>query len=370
MRTRHLAHALALAVACAAEPVVDGTDGEGAAQAITARYAASTAAETTANLNLRAGPATTYAVVAVIPVGSRVTLVDGVPREGWYRVAWGARVGWCSGTRLVVRGAPTPTPSPTPSPTPAPTMRPLPARATWHVDIEPPIDTAVDAQVFDVDLFGTDPSVIAALRARGRRVVCYFSAGSWEEWRPDAASFPRAALGRPMDEWPGERWLDVRHEGVRAVMRARLGLARAKGCEGVDPDNVDGWDNDTGFALTADDELAFLRALASEAHARGLLVGLKNDLPQVPALAGTFDFAVNEECARPDYDECAALAPFVRLGKPVFHVEYVKPDAWSSVSAITRAVCPRSASLGLFTVAAPADRMDGRYTRCVDGRSF
>jgi hypothetical protein len=64
------------------------------------------------------------------------------------------------------------------------------------------------------------------------------------------------------------------------------------------------------------------------------------------------------------------LRPFVAAGKPVFHVEYVTSDAWSSVSQIMRTVCPQTSSLGFFSIGSPADRMNGTYTRCSDGRSF
>lgn len=84
--------------------------------------------------------------------------------------------------------------------------------------------------------------------------------------------------------------------------------------------NVDGYTQRSGFDLTASDQLTFNRMLARLAHERGLAVGLKNDLDQIPELVDSFDFAVNEQCAQ--YEECDALAPFVEQGKPVYHVEY------------------------------------------------
>ncbi len=48
------------------------------------------------------------------------------------------------------------------------------------------------------------------------------------------------------------------------------------------------------------------RFLAAAARERGLLVGLKNDLDQIPDLVHDFDFAVNEQ--RFEYDECAECA--------------------------------------------------------------
>lgn len=52
----------------------------------------------------------------------------------------------------------------------------------------------------------------------------------------------------------------------------RLDVAVYKGCDGVEPDNVDGYTNNTGFILTAEDQLMYNRFLADEAHERGLLI--------------------------------------------------------------------------------------------------
>jgi hypothetical protein len=239
--------------------------------------------------------------------------------------------------------------------------RTAPTRATrWHIDLEAPVDVTVDVDWFDVDLFDTDRSVVAALHARGRRVVCYFSAGSGEDWRPDYRAIASAALGSALDGWPGERWLDVRAASVRTVMRQRLDRAVANGCDGVDPDNVDGYTQQSGFPLRAADQLAYNRFLAAEAHARGLVVGLKNDLDQAATLAADFDFAINEQCFT--YNECAALAPFTRAGKSVLQIEY------GTVATLAPRVCPAAAALGLFSVLPGADRLAGAYRRCSDGR--
>ncbi len=198
--------------------------------------------------------------------------------------------------------------------------RPAP-RTTWHWQLTGPVDQSVDAQMYDVDLFDTPASVVADLHAKGRRVVCYLSAGSFEDWRADAGSFPEAVKGDPLDGWPGERWLDIRRLDVLGpIMERRMDLCREKGFDGVEPDNVDGYSNRSGFSLTAADQLAYNRFLARAAHARGLSIGLKNDLGQVAELEPDFDWALNESCYA--YRECDLLTPFVAAGKAVFHVEY------------------------------------------------
>jgi len=191
---------------------------------------------------------------------------------------------------------------------------------TWQWQLTDGIDTSFDVAMYDIDLFDTPVSTIDGLHADGRAVVCYFSAGAWEEWRPDADDFPAVVLGDD-NGWEGERWLDIRRlDLLRPIMAARLNLAVEKGCDGVEPDNVDGYANDTGFPLSAADQMAFNRWLAGAAHRRGLSVGLKNDLDQVVALVRYFDWALDEQCFQ--YDECDLLTPFVDEGKAVFGVEY------------------------------------------------
>jgi hypothetical protein len=92
-----------------------------------------------------------------------------------------------------------------------------------------------DRQLHDIDLYDTPQQTIGDLKAVGRVVICYFSAGTWEDWRSDAAAYPTAALGAPLVDWPGERWLDIRRADGRALLSKRLDLAFSKGCNGVDP---------------------------------------------------------------------------------------------------------------------------------------
>lgn len=192
---------------------------------------------------------------------------------------------------------------------------------SWQWQLTGEIDTSFDVQMYDIDLFDTPQSVIDQLHADGRIVICYFSAGSWEDWRPDANDFPAEVVGNPLDGWPDENWLDIRQlDKLGPLMAARLNLAVQKDCDGVEPDNIDGYTNITGFALSAQDQLTYNTWLAEQAHARALSIGLKNDLEQIPNLLPYFDWALNEECFT--YDECNSLTPFVQANKAVFGVEY------------------------------------------------
>ncbi len=64
------------------------------------------------------------------------------------------------------------------------------ADSTWQWQLTGEIETSYDVDLYDLDLFETDPALIQELKAEGRYLVCYLSAGSWEDWRPDADQFP------------------------------------------------------------------------------------------------------------------------------------------------------------------------------------
>lgn len=201
-----------------------------------------------------------------------------------------------------------------------PTVRP------WQIQLAGRIDTSVAAPVVELDCDGTPAATVHAFRRRGTRVLGYLDAGSTESYRADAGRFPPAVVGKLYDGYPDERWLDVRQVDVLLpIMRDRLRTCARKGFDGVDPDNVNGYENDTGFPLTATDQVRFDRALADEAHRQGLAVVLKNTGGLAARLLPWFDGAVVESCFR--YRECALYAPFVARGKAVYVIEYERTPA-------------------------------------------
>ncbi len=229
--------------------------------------------------------------------------------------------------------------------------------STWQWQLQGEVNTSYDVDVYDIDLFDTPAATVTELNAAGRVVVCYFSAGSYEAWRPDADRFSEADLGAPLDGFEEERWLDIRSTTVRSVIEARLDRAAVLGCDGVEPDNVDGYLNDSGFDLTADDQLDFNRFIARAARRRGLLVGLKNDLDQITELVDEFDFAVNEQCH--EFDECDLNRPFLDAGKPVFNAEYADEFVIDVES-----LCTTATAEGLRTLVLPLDLDDSFRITC------
>lgn len=189
--------------------------------------------------------------------------------------------------------------------------------------------------VYDVDLFegsrGGEDSVIRKLKSADRKVVCYFSAGTRESWRSDAKDFDANSVifDGGMKDWPGEVWLNLSdtealENNIKPIMRRRLELAANSGCDAVEPDNVDAYDNidETHGLISADIQLEYNRWLSITAHSLGLGVGLKNDFQQLSDLAYDYDFAVSEQCYAYSNQCIDYETTFLALNKAVFNQEY------------------------------------------------
>lgn len=103
------------------------------------------------------------------------------------------------------------------------------------------------------------------------------------------------------------------------IIESRIKLATEKGCDGVVPDNVNGFENETDFPISYADQLQFNLWLAQTVHAYGLEIGLKNDLDQMNDLLPYFDWVLSEECF--SCDDCESILPFYQAGKPVFVIK-------------------------------------------------
>ena len=239
------------------------------------------------------------------------------------------------------------------TPPPAIVAPPSSATSRWQYQLQGTIDEKVSAQVFDIDGFDTPASTVARLKANGKYPICYIST-SFENWRPDARSFPASVLGNNLDGWPGERWIDIRNlEALAPVFVARVDMCKAKGFRAVEFDNVDAHTQDTGFRLTPTDQIRFSRGLAAVAHSRGLAAGLKNNAEQAAALEPYYDFAIVEECV--SWNECGSYSSFTRAGKPVFVVEYERTLAQT---------CKVTDPLGYSAIVKTYDLLSGPWTAC------
>jgi uncharacterized protein (TIGR01370 family) len=241
------------------------------------------------------------------------------------------------------------------------------AGLTWDYQLKTALDSTDNRgiDVWDIDVFDNEASTIKALQDQGSKVVCYFSAGSYEDWRDDKDDFEPSDLGNDLDGWAGEKWLNIRSPNVRRIMEARMDVAVEKGCNGVDPDNVDGFDNDNGLDLTEEDSIEYMTFLANAAHSRNLAIGLKNAGTIIPNVINNVEFSVNEQCF--EYDECRTFRPFIDQNKPVFHVEYPKGDDTNNNFAVAstevNSICDDNTTSDFSTIIKNMD-LDGWLESC------
>ncbi len=69
---------------------------------------------------------------------------------------------------------------------------------SWQWQLTGEIDLSFEVDMYDLDLFETDPAVLQKLKDDGHFLVCYISAGSWEDWRPDAGRVPSRDPGEKL----------------------------------------------------------------------------------------------------------------------------------------------------------------------------
>jgi hypothetical protein len=248
------------------------------------------------------------------------------------------------------------TPPVTQPPGDAATARPRPtALSSWQIQLSGELDTSPDVQVFTADLT-TPPAVIESLHGAGKIVLCYFSAGTLEPFRSDAAEFPASSLGASLPDYPDERWVDVRNDAVRKVMQARVARAASVGCDGIHPSGLGAFSANTELDFTRTEQLAYNRWLSGVAHGQGLSIGLvEGDASLSRDLVADFDWSVVWSCID---DECPAAAPFVSAKKAAFLIEYGDearaPEVCPAARALgLSAIIKRDSDLGAFRVGCP-----------------
>lgn len=271
-----------------------------------------------------------------------------------------ARAGsrWSLAAALLGLAACSNTPAPSQDPNPSDGGYRVPqAGDQWQLVLTGDAPADPGAAVYDLDSTVTSGQ-LDELRSANPSVylLCYLSVGTWEEWRSDAGAFPSRLIGEELPDWPGERYVDIRAlDELAPLWSARLDACAAAGFDAVDPDNIDVYANDSGFAITASDVVAMMTWLATEAHARGLAIGQKNASELTPTLAPLLDFAVVEECL--EQGVCDAYAPYAQAGKPIFDVEYPDTDG------IPAGYCDAAAAAGMSLLVSPLE-LDAPGKRC------
>jgi hypothetical protein len=226
-----------------------------------------------------------------------------------------------------------------------------PQHLTWYWQLQGTINNDEPVEAYDVDGFENSASEVAALHALSKHVICYIDVGTYEPGRADSDKFPASVQGAGVEGWPGEKWLDIGNLAVlEPIMTARFQMCKEKGFDAVEPDNMDGFENNDGFNNTAAQQLTYDEWVADEVHSLGMAVLQKNDGEQTKQLEPYFDGALDEQCNQ--YSECANFQAYLTAGKPVLNAEY---------DLSTSSFCAADNAAGI---------MGARYDLELDGKTF
>eukprot|EP00121_Abeoforma_whisleri_P012674 Awhi_evm1s11699 len=222
------------------------------------------------------------------------------------------------------------------------------------------LDKADGMKLVVVDMFDVKETTIQELKDDGHIVVCYISAGTTEDWRPDYRNNKEAwskVQGVPMGNWPGEVWLDIsKLDLIKPLMAPRFQMAKDKGCDGIEGDNVDCYQNKCvegkGEAELKPHQIAYNIWQTEEAHRLGMIIALKNSLGIVKELVDYYDFAINESCQR--WNECQMLQPFEAVDKAILGSEYM---------GTLSSVCQEASKYSMMTKLS----VGGEWVNCFNG---
>ncbi|KAJ3119796.1 hypothetical protein HK098_005129 [Nowakowskiella sp. JEL0407] len=223
----------------------------------------------------------------------------------------------------------------------------------WILKTENEVVNAVEFHDIDFDF---SRAFFKKLKESKKKIGCYFSAGTYEQFRSDQAMFPADSLGGTVsfgtgDSFADEKWLNIKRLDLIAdIMLQRIEEALIRGCDIIEFDNQDPVIHDTGLKnngkISLDLNLAYLKWLVGWAHARGMGALLKNSNEFAAYTSTLHDGVVNEECWI--NGNCDNYWPFLQLMKPVFNCEYFTTRFLSPVFAQTgsKARCGSDAANG------------------------
>ncbi|KNC78493.1 hypothetical protein SARC_09078, partial [Sphaeroforma arctica JP610] len=157
--------------------------------------------------------------------------------------------------------------------------------------------------MIDIDLQTKSKDYVQSLVDGGQYLVCYFSAGTAEDWRPDYLDMLEYASKDSL--YPGESWIDITQwEDFKHLIKARMEEAVEKGYEPKDslkPYQID-----------------YMRWMANTAHELGLEIAQKNTVDLIPDLIDV---------------SATIVAEFKKQDKAVFGVGYNTDGSCSDAEA-------------------------------------
>jgi hypothetical protein len=243
--------------------------------------------------------------------------------------------------------------------------------------------------------------IVHDMHVANKFAICYVEAGAYQKGFPDdgnfavtdygaTGSYPNQHFNRryQMDGYPDEYYLNIAGfagytpgatltgtaANIATALGQRIAGCHAEGMDGVEPDDLDGYTNDSasgamggGWRLTQAEAAGFEQWLAYTAHGDSMAIFQKNDGANTAADYRTFDGMIIEECNAYD-DPCGAdgdnVQDYVNAGKPVLNAEYTQDGE------TTAQFCSADNALGINGSLFSVDLDGSLYASCTKGRGY
>ncbi len=218
----------------------------------------------------------------------------------------------------------------------------------WILDLKDWETIQTKAEIIDIDVLDTEKEVVQKLKKQWKIVIWYINIWSIETYRDDFKDFPQSIVWKVYPWWEDERFLDIKnYNKFKKLIIKRLDIAHEKWFDGIEPDNMDSYDNleETGFKISQEDMKSYLLWFIWEAHKRGMFVVQKNAPELSESLQKFFDWALLEGAFYNNY--FSDFSNYIDKEKPVFVVEYTDN---SKPQYFLKEVCTQSQKLWFTTI--------------------
>jgi hypothetical protein len=105
--------------------------------------------------------------------------------------------------------------------------------------------------------------------------VIYFNAGAWENFRIYLQPYPKEVIGKNMNGWEGEKWLNISDGRVFSTLVKniedvvqKIKIAYPNWVPKIDLDNLDSYNQKTGFKIDKVDQIRYINEIVSWFHKR------------------------------------------------------------------------------------------------------
>ena len=186
-----------------------------------------------------------------------------------------------------------------------------PVGASYYHQESGAIDMNQKVAIYSIPLYSG--SAISHLKGSNIKVLCQYSVGLWKDGQP---ALDKQYLGKQQAD--NRYVMDIRQDAVKQYVSQFLTSAQQFSCDGFEPLDMNVFSMDNGLNLTIQDQETFSTWLATEAHSKGLTIGLYNALLQL-SLINNFDYATAINCYA--QNQCDNYRSVITSNKPVFDME-------------------------------------------------